>query len=291
MTEEMVSTALPERDDADTEAPRESEVTVLIKELKARIAAHTGGGEPPERLLIAEIKTLPELFQPRGTGGTDERHVSELRRGLKVSKVLDPVTVIWIGDEAILIDGHHRLAAYLAEKHFGEIPIQTFKGTVEDAVLEAGRANSRAKLPMGVQQRNDYAWRLVVIDSYSKAKIVEAAGVSDGQVAAMRRVRKALGADAGEFKSWWEAQAKAKGITREALTEEEQEQRLEDLANTYADKMAKAFTTKLANNPEVAARTLAIYFGRNLGEVWRELKEHLDPDHDPDGHYDPTADF
>jgi len=46
---------------------------------------------------------------------------------------------------------------------------------------------------------------------------------------------------------------------------------LEERAQRFADNIAKAISTKLANNPEIMARALQIYLGRNAEDVGREL--------------------
>lgn len=71
-----------------------------------------------------------------------------------------------------------------------------FTGSVEEAVLQAGRANSKAKQPMTNTERQDFAWRLVRLGSYTRNQVAEAAGVSLRQVATMREVLKELGEDA-----------------------------------------------------------------------------------------------
>jgi len=39
--------------------------------------------------------------------------------------------------------------------------------------------------------------------------------------------------------------------------------------------MAGTFSTQMARHPEIAAMALATYFGRKLGAVVAELREHL----------------
>lgn len=243
----------------------------------------------PESLPLTAIKMLPELFQPRGQNGMDERHVQELKRSVKVQGALEPVLVAWIGADAYLIDGHHRIAAYRQAEYAEPIPVTAFAGTVEEAVLEAGRANSRAKLPMDSRSRQDYAWRLALMGCYSKTEIRVACGVSDGQVGIMRRAVKQLGAEALRYQSWWQVQQAMKGIVREIPTEEELEARLEQLANEYADRLATTFSTNLAQNPQLAARAFSVYFGRKLGELAEALEEYVgDIVKEPE---DPEADF
>jgi hypothetical protein len=230
----------------------------------------------PDRLPWRSITQLPELFQPRGPNGTDEKHVQDLKRGLEINKELEPVLVAWFGPDAYLIDGHHRMLAYQLARRAEPIAVTVFAGTVDEAVLAAGQANSRAKLPMSTRERMDYAWKLVLMGKpYSKKLIIQAAGVSDGQVALMRRAVKDLGSEAFRHREWWQAQQAAKGKTSEPLTDDEQEAKLEAMAGQWADTLAKTFSTKLAQNPELAARALSHYFGRNLKQLVRHLSEHV----------------
>jgi len=52
---------------------------------------------------------------------------------------------------------------------------------------------------------------------------------------------------------------------------------MQELADDFADRLAKTFSTKLAQQPEVAAMALASYFGRRLPEVVRELVSYVEP--------------
>ncbi|MGN6769976.1 MAG: ParB/RepB/Spo0J family partition protein [Rhizobiaceae bacterium] len=227
-----------------------------------------------ERLALSDITTMPDLFQPRGM---DEKHIGDLVRAIRASGDLDPVTVITIGQRAILIDGHHRIEAYQrAGIHVG-IPVQYFDGSPQEAVLHAGIANSKAKLPMANRERQDYAWRLVLIGTHSKAEIHEASGISPSQVGNMRVVRRKLGPDAQNYASWWQARLKADGGATE-MTEDDREKWKEDMANDFADRLAKTFSSKLSHRPDIAAMALSAYFGRRLPELFKELREFVPAD-------------
>lgn len=252
-------------------------------EAEARVGA---SGSMPVRVPVTEIETLPELFQPRGRVELDEHHVGELERGLKISGDLDPILVKWIGARAHLIDGHHRLEAYRRSGDGRLIPVRAFDGSVTEAVLEAGRANSRAKLPMSPKERQSYAWRLVLLGGYTKSKTAEAAGISERQVAIMRDAKRKLGEDAFGCRDWWRAKQMADGISPTSRTDDEEEAWLQQRAEQFADRMSRAFSSTLSTNPELAARALAIYFGRNLGRVVAELRDMV-----PELEDDPEADF
>lgn len=264
-----------EANDSCVPAAGQHTASLLLAELKAK-AKLPSPEILPDRLAWSQIKTLPALFQARGHSGLDQRHVQELIRGLKLKGELAPVLVTWIGMQAYLVDGHHRVAAYQNAQINTPFPVEHFKGTVEEAVLEAGRANSMAKLPMTSAQRSDYAWALVLLDAgYSIKATAEAAGVSARQVATMRKAKKTLEAVAYEQKTWAQAQRAQKGIVLDVMDDDEREAQLEEQANRYADRMRKEFTDKLASNTDMAARTFAIYFGSNLKQLVRDLEEHV----------------
>ena len=189
--------------------------------------------------------------------------------------MLTPVDVIQIGSQAVLIEGHHRMEAYRRAGITEGIPVVYFKGTIEDAVAESGRANSRAKLPMPLRERSDYAWRLVKLGRPSIRETAPAANISERQVAIMRKVAKALGDRAFSYDGWIAALQASKGIAPLTWEPAEIEARKEAQAQEYAERLSKAFYTKLTNNPEIAARALALHFGDKLDEVFRELQGYV----------------
>ena len=230
--------------------------------------------ERPERLEIRAITLMPELFQPRD--GISEKHIADLTRAIKNVGDLDPLMVIVVGNRTILIDGHHRVEAYGRVWPDREVPIRYFDGSPSEAVLAASEANSAVKLPMESRERQNRAWKLVLIGRYSKPDIARAAGVSERQVANMRSVMKQLGDEAFvHSKSWFTARNAAKG-GYQVMDETEAAVWQDELAQRYADGMAKMFSTKMADNPQVAAMALERYFGRRLPEVWSELRDFVD---------------
>ncbi|WP_027032210.1 ParB/RepB/Spo0J family partition protein [Mesorhizobium loti] len=244
--------------------------------LRDLMSQFTGPAQGPSELRIDNIETVPELFQPRG--GISERHVSDLIKAIKAVGALDPVTVMVVGNRTILIDGHHRFEAYGAARWSTPVPVRYFEGTPEEAVLVAGEVNSKAKLPMDNTDRQNFAWRLVLIDRHSIARVARASGISAAQVTIMRRAKRTLGQQAGDHVSWFRARLAANGKDHEANGEDEREQWMQQVADRYADELTKKFSTKLALNPEVAAMALASYFGRKLPEVYGFLREHLGED-------------
>jgi len=146
-----------------------------------------------------------------------EYHVEALARVIRTQGTVEPIKVVQIGDEVAVIDGHHRVAAYSRAGVTSNIPVVFFEGTLEEAVLEAGRSNSQAKLQMDNRERQDFAWRLVRM-GYKKKDVVATAVVSDGQVAIMRRVLKKLGSTADDYPRWFRAHKAAHGKDDPNLT-------------------------------------------------------------------------
>ncbi len=231
----------------------------------------------PDRLEFELIDLHPELFQPRYEA-LDEHHVQELARTIKRQGDLDPILLLPVGQRGVVIDGHHRLDAYKLACVTNTVPVNWFCGSVEEAVLEAGRINSKVRLVMGTQERMNYAWRLVLLDKYTKPEMMEASGASDGQLGKMRRLKRELGDDAYDFTVWQEALNHHQKKTRKPMDDDQREAYLENLANDYADRLHKAFGTKLGQNPEVAARALAFHLGRRLDGVVTELLSYVSED-------------
>ncbi len=254
----------------------------ILEELRKEFTVDQVATDFPTALPVSEIHEHTELFQPREL---DERHIQELRRAVKAQGTLDPVTVIQVGNKTILIDGHHRCAAYKLERVTKPVPVQYFQGSLEDAVLEAGRANSKTKLPMITSERQNYAWRLVLLGTYSKKQVCEASGISDGQVANMRRALKALGDDAYYYDVWARARDAFNERERDALDDDQMEQWLEAQANDYADRMSREFGKKLSQNTTLAARALEIHFGRRLPDLIEALGAHQPNDNEDEADF------
>jgi hypothetical protein len=122
-----------------------------------------------------------------------EDHILDMANAIVDShKPLDAILVFPVGDKFYVIDGHHRLAAYHTARWIGPIPATVFGGTLDEAYLEALRLNSRNKLSMTKDDKQNAAWRLVKLGVLSKAQIREATTVATSNVANMRRVLRKL---------------------------------------------------------------------------------------------------
>ncbi|RVK93394.1 ParB/RepB/Spo0J family partition protein [Sinorhizobium meliloti] len=243
-----------------------------LEALEAMTALGTDDPDEPERVSMKDIELVPHVFQVRGLD-FDEHHVSGLLSLLKQGRDLDPVVVWRCGRHVLLVDGHHRKAAYeryqLHLKRRVEIPVTWFGGSAEQAMEAAAEANVQLKLPMTPTQRNNFAWKLVKAGRFSRPKTAELSGVSERHVGNMRKVKQLLGDKADGCETWYRAQQLAEKGQIE-LDHDELEAKREAQVEAWAHLMSKAFTNKLSTNPTMAARVLDRYFGRNAPEVFKE---------------------
>lgn len=236
----------------------------------ADAATPAGPSAPrPATLALSQIFIKEALFQPRAM---DERHVQGLARTIKSKGAVEPIVVWEHGGEFILLDGHHRVDGYKIAGKVDEIPVEFFEGSLDEALLRAGEANSKAKLPMSTRERQDFGWRLVSLGDFTKAQVMEAASISKGQVDIMRKAKLKLGPLAACIGPWHQARKLAEGGKDEPSDMEDWK---EQMAEEYADRLAKAFGNKLSTNPELAAMAFQRYFGRKLPELYHALGEGL----------------
>jgi hypothetical protein len=241
-----------------------------------RAAAQEVSSKLPKVLPLGSLTSYPELFQPKD-GGLDELLIHDLVKLLKAKRKheeLDAILVKKIGDQNVILDGHHRAAAYERAGRT-RIPVKYHKGTIADAVLVASKANSRLKRQMTPSERQNHAWKLVRLGVYSKSQIADAAGVSERNVAYMRTTAKELGERAEEATSWQRAQWLLKDAEPKPATHADRVDWIEERAESYAVRIRKEFGTKLTDNNEITARALEIYFGRRLPDILEHLDHHI----------------
>lgn len=253
--------------------------SAALSALEAQVSAGKPAPEvPPTHLKFGKVRTRPAVFQHRKPhDGDSAHHIRAMADALSkgTAKVLDAITVWWDGKGWTCIDGHHRLDAYRRSgvEAWAPIPVKVHPGTLEEAIAEAARGNTRNKLPMSTHERMHAAWRLTCTTSLSKAAVVEACGVGDGTVARMRKVRNTLderGTDAPCDLSWWEAQAKAKG---EDLPEGEDmnDEARQAMAKTWALAMRKSLPPGFETQEDIMGMALEILSPRlpvRLQEWW-----------------------
>lgn len=241
----------------------------------------------PQTLVASSIKVREEVFQHRRPDRfASDRHVRELADVAKV-RDLDRLTVWWDGKKWAVIDGHHRLRAYIrAGKSGHAVPVEVFQGTPEEALGRAAEANTKDKLQMSSSEKSNAAWRLVVMtEGRSKAQQAQDAGVSARLVALMRKTKATLMRgpervleDLAEM-SWQEARRTAAGESLD-WTPEEEEARVEKMTTALrkalgpsADRQPDIFRQALERfSPQLAQALEEAYV-----EAYREANE-LDPE-------------
>lgn len=176
------------------------------------------GGQPHQgqtralRFLSPREITTDPAFQFR-QGGTDKGHVRGLTQTLRTVGDLDPV-LVWEEVDAegkptgrlILLDGHHRLAAYATIKgHRAAVPAVVLKGDLTAAMLAAAQANTRDCLPLTKNERMDAAWRLVRLPGrrLTVPAVAKAAGVGAATVDRMRKRWAAMQTQAKDATGYW----------------------------------------------------------------------------------------
>jgi hypothetical protein len=178
---------------------------------------------------------------------------------------LDPILVIRLGEAWVCVDGHHRVKAYRKDKWEGTIKCEWFGGSVREAVDEGMRRNSTIKLELHRADRQQQAWKRVLLGWGSKSEIVRLCGVGEGIVAHMRRVKERANADTEEGKEFRQSlgvkiEESAWSLARLAYEGAERKQiGIEELAGKLAREIGSRLQSRLSEDPEVTARALAIH--------------------------------
>lgn len=237
----------------------------LLKKLKCK---GVDALEEPLTMLSEEIDTIEQVFQAR-TGKLNERHLGELEGAIKTHGTLDPLILWRCGAYAILLEGHHRLEAYqradITKGQMTDIPVTWFRGSVEEAVVKAGAANSRAKLQMSHAERSNHAWKMVKTEMFKVAEVVDATTISKRTVITMRGVADKLGEEASTCESWQKALMLLKGQV--GWDPDEAEALAEQLSQEFAERLLKNFGSKLVQNSEITAKAFYKHFNRQSAKI------------------------
>lgn len=231
----------------------------------------------PKALPVAAVVVAPAIFQSRPrhdpfTGIADTIHVNVLSAHLLSDPAyeLDPVTVIRVGAEDILIEGHHRLAAYRLQQR-ETIPVIFFRGSPKEALIESGRENKKDRLPMSRAEKSERAWALVKADLGLKVQqIMEGSGVSKRTVMMMRSKRKELLEQGLDLPDTWASVLYEK---REANPEWFNEQ-----VQEHADRLTKTFGPGATFSPgreEILAEALIVWDSPRAIRIALELVDRL----------------
>lgn len=260
------------------------------------------GTEAPDtstnELPIDQIRMRHSVFQPREfvSTGPSEDHVRALTDAIKVEpgNRLDPITVWWSGKHWTVLNGHHRVLAYARARKSGfkqhqpsgkrsaqwMVPVRYFEGALQQALIEATRTNSKDQLSMTKDEKLNRGWRLTVLyPDLSKSQVAGACKISSRTVANMRTKLKDIQTDEPED---WRSEALALSW-REAQRWGKEEMEYDDawqekLAREWSRRLGKTFGTKLADQPELAAKALAFYSEK----LTEDLGEILNPEENPD---------
>lgn len=252
------------------------------------------GQDVPDRLGLDQIKICPKVFQPRvdaepdGTcsAGFVEQLAGHLRNKPEAERFLDPLLVWAAGRKAYIVNGHHRLAAYKAAGLSGPVPVEFFAGTLSEARQAAIEDGAKSRLNFDTDDRNEAAWRLVVMDKRGEARLTvqqmaSLSGMSPRSIDRMRQLYVRLQdtyattnewtgePDEAEFESYAEARSKDRGHTS---SKDDVEGWLEEMAQRWAERLGSEFGKEPHRKPEVFARALEIYLGENAAKrvatVW-----------------------
>ncbi len=227
---------------------------------------------------LADITTDTDTFQFREYE-LNEWHVGELQRYLRPGAGFDPIDLWRHPDTAALVvlNGHHRLEAYRRSGWNGKVPARVHGCSLRDARKVALEDNSKVRLAMSATERQDAAWRLLVMREgaaflYSKREIVALGLVSDGQVGVMRRTYRQL-ADLGDgIPETW-AEAAGRDTVRGAGGDRDADEWVMARAAELDDKVGKLIGDEFDKCPDAAAQIVASRAGR---QGCRVLLDHLD---------------
>jgi hypothetical protein len=211
---------------------------------------------------------MVSLFQPRELDGRwteDERHIETLAAVIgspERPSYLDPMTIWWGGDRWYVIDGHHRLVAYDRVKVRKALPVHVFEGSLEEAMAEAARSNSKDRLVMRQEDKLNFAWKLTLTTKLSKARVAEACGAGERTVANMRTTRDRLLGQPGVLLedlldiSWPQARMMAEG--KEMTRDFDPDDALRKRADIYRHRHYKHFKDIPTRDPEAFALGLLL---------------------------------
>lgn len=276
--------------------------TFTFEEGLQRIQSELANGtarpkETPKELPLNEIKMRHSVFQPREFEETasSEDHVRSLCDAIKAEPLnrLDSVTIWWSGKHWTVLNGHHRLLAYsrISKSGFKQhqldnsktlqwmVPVRCFHGSLQKALLEATRTNSKDHLSMTKDEKMNRAWQFTVLyPTLSKSSVANTCKIGSRTVARMRsQLYEVKKGEPDDWQSialtltWREAQqyGKDKIVKYDNSWQEWQ-------AAEWSRRLGKAFGTKFAEQPEIAARALELYSERlveELGPIFQEPED------------------
>lgn len=237
----------------------------------------------PLLLPLANIQPLPDVFQPRTDSSQFEQddHVRDLVRAISLhGQPLEPLTVIWLQDKYVIVDGHHRFLAYVASKlsypeMMSYIPVEEFLGTFDEAVKYSIEVNRKAKLVMNKEERIESAWQLYLAGAEfygSYRKLAALTGVGLGQPTAFRGgvvVMKELDLPYEAY-TWKEVLSAKRGCV--TYDDDWKEREVKD----WARRLKKTFGSQMKKHPDIFADALLERLGESAFKVLaQQMQWHL----------------
>ncbi|TBX29101.1 ParB/RepB/Spo0J family partition protein [Nioella sediminis] len=233
-----------------------------------------GLGAEARRVKLDELHLDTDTFQFRWEDLT-ESQVDDLRDALKRRKELDPLTV-WERPEdgcLFVVDGHHRYEAYRRSGKALTVSVVVHRCDLKVARLLALEENTKTRLTMSQQERLDAAWQLECSEAgYSKAEIVKSAGVGNGTVANMRRVKGRLAEAGSEIPATWRAAQILDAGREQDWTEEDWDARREEHVLKLKEEIAGAVAAATRTDPTIAPDAMHRIMGE---ERFRQALEWL----------------
>jgi len=274
------------------------EFSGLLK-YKATLESSISGGSPapadPKVLPLEAIELFPQVFQHReDSQWASDDHVRTLVKALRSSTKaakklpLEPLTIFWKGDGWALIDGHHRYKAYKRIERIDPVPVAVFHGSLDEAIGQALKGNSKNKLSMSKSEKSNAAWRLVISTNLSLNQMVAASTISKPTIILMRKVMRHLveadpGVDFGGL-TWQDAHRMYQGKVEQDFVPDPEwrDKRVAAVAQTLSETFGGEFKRK----PEVFWEAVR-KFDRNLTDHFLSM-HGIDPE---DYHLEESKDF
>jgi hypothetical protein len=120
-----------------------------VEDIERRLATEAAPkatlGNTVVKLKRKDICVAERVFQwrmPKHNMIPSDDHIFEMAKATQNTGALEPILVFPVADKYYVIDGHHRLAAYITAKWKSDIPARIFAGSLKEAVREALRLNS-----------------------------------------------------------------------------------------------------------------------------------------------------
>jgi hypothetical protein len=144
----------------------------------------------------------------------------------------------------------------------GPVPVQVYRGSLEDARIEAFNQNSKDKLPMSPRDKMEGAWTLAKEGKETVSRIVDITQRSERQIYYMRSVWKKLNELPKDHLpdkkpadlSWTQARA----VVNDDPIDFDEEKWVDKQAQKLVDALLKAKIGQgLAKRPDVTAMALA----------------------------------